>query len=293
MLTVSACASSAGGTSGGGGGDGDRPDVVVTTTILGDVVRQVVGDAAEVQVLMPVGADPHEFSASTRQAEAMAAADLLVVQGGGFEQALGRVIDAARHDGTPVFAVADHVDLLAPNDPHVWTDPVRMASAVDALGATLAGIDGMDPGVTSRAASYAAQLRALDGDIRAMVAGVPPDRRVLVTNHDVFAYFADRYGFEVLGAVVPSLSTAAGASPAGLEDLAHLIAARHVPAIFAETTRPTALAEALADEVGAPAPVAVIELYTESLGEPGSGADTYLGLLRTDAQRITGALVQA
>jgi zinc/manganese transport system substrate-binding protein len=136
-----------------GGAEGSRPHVVVTTSILGDMVAEVVGDQAEVEVVMPLGTDPHEFQMSARQAQAVVEADLLVTNGAGFEEGMLDVIENAEASGTPVFAFADHVDLLAPtvqheeegpsadgdhdaesgeehgdgaDDPHIWTDPARM-----------------------------------------------------------------------------------------------------------------------------------------------------------------------
>jgi zinc/manganese transport system substrate-binding protein len=116
---------------------------------------------------------------------------------------------------------------------------------------------------------------------------LPTDRRILVTNHEVFSYFADRYGFRVAGVVIPGGTTSAEPSAADLADLADVIRTEQVPAIFADSSSPTKLAEALADEVGA---VKVVELYSESLGEIGSDGGTYLDLLRTDATRIVDAL---
>jgi zinc/manganese transport system substrate-binding protein len=266
--------------------DGDetgRTEIVVTTTILGDVVRNVVGDTADVEVVMPAGADPHEFSPSTRQAEAMGTADLLVVSGAGFEAGLDSAIDAAEDGGVKSFVAAEHVDLLeleGADDPHIWTDPSRMAEVVDALGEAL-------PERADAAAAYAEELRSLDAEIEGLVADIPRERRVLVTNHEVLGYFADRYGFEVVGAVIPSVTTGAAASAADVEALADLLVAEGVPAVFAETTSSSELAQALADSVGG---VEVVTLFTESLGGPGSGAETYIDMQRTNAGRIVEAL---
>jgi zinc/manganese transport system substrate-binding protein len=270
-----------------GAGDGS-PTVVVTTSILGDMVRNVVGEQAAVEVIEPIGADPHEFSPSARQAEAMAGADLLVVNGAGLEQSMRGVIDEAH----AVFTVADHVHLRTVDggdDPHVWTDPHEMAAAMRALGARAATLPGVDPAAIERQAdTYASSLDALDAEITTTLAPIPATRRKLVTNHDAFGYFAARYHLEVIGAVIPSLTTSASASASDLETLAALTKRAQVPAIFAETTQPAKLARALADEVGGD--VQVVELHTESLGKPGSGADTYVGMLRTDAHRIADAL---
>ena len=294
----------------------DRPQVVVTTSILGDMVTEVVGDQAVVEVVMPLGTDPHEFQTSARQVQDMVEADLLVINGAGFEEGMFDAIESAEASGTPVFAFADHVDLLAPTvhdeeegpsaegadgpelgeehedsavDPHIWTDPARMITAVSAFGEQAAEISGVDAeAVDSTAADYVADLRALDAEIERTLASIPADRRILVTNHEVFGYFADRYGFEIVGAVVPSLTTNAEASAADLAELADLVTAKDVPAIFAETTRSTQLADTLAQAVGGD--VEVVELFTESLGEDGSGAETYLDMMRTNAGLVADAL---
>jgi zinc/manganese transport system substrate-binding protein len=284
-LSAAACA-------GDGGNDGsDGPTVVVTSTILGDVVTELVGDAATVDVLLPLGADPHEFAPSTRQVESMATADLLVVNGGGFEHGLVDAIERAADGGTTLFAATDHVDLLD-DDPHIWTDPRRMVGVVEALADALVDAladDGDDEAaLRQRAAAYAEELRALDAEIEALLDPVPAARRVLVTNHEVLGYFADRYGFEVVGTVIPSSTTGAEPSAADVEALAEVIDEQRVPAIFGETSSPSRLARALADAAGDD--VEVVTLFTESLGEPGSGAETYLDLLRTDATRIAEAL---
>jgi zinc/manganese transport system substrate-binding protein len=278
----------------------DRAQIVVSTSILGDVVRGVVGDLADVEVVMPEGADPHEFAPSARQAEAMVDADLLVVNGAGFEQGLQGQIEQAEAAGTAVFAAADHVELLELDehddehddehgdvDPHIWMDPSRMAGVVEALGEQLATVVADADAVRTRAAASADELRALDAELESLLDIVPAERRVLVTNHEVLGYFADRYDFEVVGAVIPSLTTGAQASAADLEALAEVIEREGVPAIFAETTSSSALADALADQVG---DMAVVSLHTESLGPASSGADTYVGLLRTDVELIVDAL---
>ena len=299
----------------GGSGD-DRPQVVVTTSILGDIVSEVVGAQGEVEVVMPLGTDPHEFQTSARQVEAMTEAELLVINGAGFEEGMLDVIETAAESGTPVFAFADHVDLLpwtgqheedgppvdgdhragsgegyedAGHDPHIWTDPARMITALEAFGERAADLVGVDPqAVASQTADYVARLEALDAEIEHTLASVPADRRTLVTNHEVFHYFATRYGFEIVGAVIPSLTTNAEASAADLAMLADVVRAEGVPAIFAETTRSTQLADTLAQAAGGD--VEVVELFTESLGGPGSGAETYTEMMRANARLVTDAL---
>ncbi|MEO7427994.1 MAG: metal ABC transporter substrate-binding protein [Acidimicrobiales bacterium] len=283
MLTVTACGSGGGAVTGGTG-----PRVVVTTSILGDVVRNLVGGAADVQVVMPPGSNPHDFAPSARQAAELRDADVVVINGLGFESALLDTVRAAKHDGATVVTAADGVDVLG-RDPHFFTDPVRMRAATAHLAERLAEeVPGLDsPAYRGRVATYLGQLDALDREVGQILQAVPPDRRTLVTNHEVFAYFADRYGFRVLGTVIPSGTTLAEPSASGMRHLADEIAAAGVPAIFAETSSPARLADALAAEGH---DVAVVELYSESLGEPGSDGATYLEMLRTDAERIAAAL---
>jgi zinc/manganese transport system substrate-binding protein len=268
------------------------PSIVVTTNILGDVVEQLVGDAAHVEVVMPPNADPHDFAASAQQANAMREADALVVNGLGFEQGLNDTIDAAAGDGVPVITATDAIDPLPlgeGDDPHFFTDPTRMAAAValiaDRLAAEIPALG--TPAAAQRIAAYQGELEALDADVEQQLAPIPAADRLLVTNHEVFGYFADRYGFEVLGAIIPGGSTLAEPSAADLADLVALIEDHDVPAVFAETSSPARLAGALAAEG---ADVEVVELYSESLGEPGSPGDTYLGMVRANAARIAAAL---
>ena len=265
----------------------DRPTIVVTTNILGDIVGAVVGDAANLEVVMPVGADPHEFAPSARQAEAMADADLLVQIGAGFEAGMEDVIDSAADAGAEVFTFVDHVELLG-DDPHVWTDPSRVADGVEALGARLADVEGVDAAaVSAQADTYLAALGELESAMDAVLAVVPDERRVLVTDHEVFGYFADRFDFDVVGTVIPSTTTDAAASAADLDALAEVIRDTGVPAIFTEAGQSDELVDALADEVG---DIDVVALFAESLGGPESGAATYLQMMRTNTELIVGAL---
>jgi len=268
--------------------DGARPTVVVTTNILGDVVDAATDGSVEVQVIMPIGSEPHDFAPSARQAEAMEKADLLVTNGAGFEAGMTGVIDNVADSGTPVFAFADDVEIVD-GDPHFWTDPSLIDAGLDALELRLADIDGIDgAALAANIDAYQSELDKLQGSIEQAVAAVPEQRRILVTNHEVFNYYAARFGFEVVGAVIPSLSTDAEPSAAGLEALADTIRAEGVTVIFGETTQSTQVAEALADEVGED--VEIVELYSESLGDDGSGAETYLAMMTTNTELITSAL---
>ncbi len=286
---VGACGGSPTDSSAGGG-----PRIVVTTSILGDVVTNLVGDSARVEVLMPPGSSPHDFAPSPQQVAALRSADVVIVNGLGFEAGLLDTIEAAADDGTVVVQATDGIEPLTlagsgAVDPHFFTDPVRMREAASYLVAELtARLPALDTDAQrSRAAGYLDELTALDEEVTKVLAPIPAERRRLVTNHEVFGYFAARYGFEVIGAVIPGGSTLAEPSAADLARLAAQIERAGVPAIFAETSSSTRLAEALAGEGRA---VAVVSLYSESLGEAGSDGATYLGMVRANAARIAGAL---
>lgn len=293
MRTVLALLLLGAGVSACGATDDDAaPHVVVTTNILGDVVSNLVGDDAEVEVVMPPGVDPHDFAPSAQQASTMRDADALVINGLDFEAGLVDTIEAAEGDGVNVITAADAVEPLqleGEDDPHLFTDPIRVRAAAELIADELVQeIPALDtPAFHDRVDGYLAGLDALDAEVEELLAPIPADQRVLVTNHEVFGYFADRYDFEVLGSVIPSGSTLAEPSAAGLADLADLIAERDVAAIFADTSSPTRLADALAAEG---VDVAVVEVYSESLGEPGSDGDTYIGMMRSNAVRIAAAL---
>lgn len=310
-LALSAC----------GGDDSAEPGtreggavIVATTSIWADVTRQVAcTDDVEVRTLIPPGGDAHAFEPSLRDRQLMDDATLVVANGAGLEETLaptlaavtaggGRVFEIAEHvaappepAGTPVATTGDdHADDHDPDDdhghegtdPHVWFDPTLVAEALPALGDALVEA-GLDRAAIERCVdTAAAALTALDEELTTTLAGIPAADRVLVTNHDALGYFARRYDFEILGTVLPSTSTFTEASPSQLDALAVEISAAGVPAIFTETLHSSGDARALADRLG----VEVVELYTDSLGEEGSGAETYAGLLRTDAQRLADAL---
>ena len=174
------------------------------------------------------------------------------------------------------------------DDPHLWFDPHRVAEALPRLAQALTTDVGLDPAaIEACLTSYQAELEAVDAEVAAKVEQLPAESRKLVTNHEALGYFADRYGFEVIGTVIPTPASMAQASPAGLEELAEIIEHEGIKAIFAETLHSVDDVEALADRVGN---VDVVTLYTGSLGPPGSGAETYVSFLRTNTELIVNAL---
>ncbi|MGI8575346.1 MAG: metal ABC transporter solute-binding protein, Zn/Mn family [Egibacteraceae bacterium] len=279
----------------------EAPTVVATTTILGDVTRQVVGDAAEVVTLMPVGTDPHAYQPSAQELERLLSAELIVSNGGNLEESLTNALNEALRSGVTVFTAVEHVATLPLTegsgdhaaddggavDPHIWMDPVRMARVTRALGAELSRVLD-DPGCSDRAQDYAQRLEAGHERFAERLASIPAGMRTLVTNHDSLAYFADRYDFQIVGTVIPSVSTGAEPSAEDLEQLAETLRRRRVRAIFTDSTAPQRLAQTLIAEAEMRADV--VPLFTGSLGADGSGAATYLALLETDVARIAAAL---
>jgi zinc/manganese transport system substrate-binding protein len=293
-----------------------RPTVVATTPVVGDIVASTLGDAADVVVLMPRGADPHAFEPSARQLGELRDADLLVANGLGLESGLSDALAAAESDGVPVLELAPELDPIGfasehdhdesehdesehddesedehgDLDPHVWFDPSRMAAAVPLIADAFVDAvpDADEADVRAGADDYAAELLALDAEVEEILSGVPDDRRVLVTNHDTFGYFADRYGFEVLGVVLPGGDTLAAPSAAALESLAEEIEHHGVPVVFADEGVSSDLADALASEVGDA--VEVVALFTDTLADSGGPSGTYVDLVRTNTERIAEAL---
>ena len=288
----------------------DAPTIAVTTNILGDVVENLVGDLANVETIMPVGSDPHDFQASAQQVALVGDADAVVINGAFFEEGLWDMIEATEDDGVPVHHAIDVVSTIefaegghghddeegdehgheeGGADPHFFTDPVRMADAVEGITAFLIEtVDGLDAGaVQANADAYVAELAALDTEVTEILGGLSDEQRVLITNHEVFGYFADQYDFEVVGTVIPSGSTLDGASGGALAELAEEIEHEGVSAIFSDVSASDELINALADEVG---DVAVVELFTESLGDADSEGATYIEMVRTNATRMADAL---
>jgi zinc/manganese transport system substrate-binding protein len=284
----------------------DRPLVVATTTVLGDVAANVVGNDARLEVLMPRGADPHDYEPSSREVALLAEADLVIANGLDFEEGLEDILEEVRHDGVRVLELAPLLDPLPFGedrhegedeaeeggqdhslDPHVWLDPLRMAEAAQLIAGQLEEID-RSIDWSGRADEYAKELEAADDRITAFLAAIPPGRRQLVTNHDALGYFADRYGFEVVGVVIPGGSTLGEPGSQEMGRLVALIDSLGIAAIFADTTAPGALAAAVAAEAGHP--VEVVLLHTESLTEPATAAGTLIGMLEENARLIAEAL---
>ncbi|OLT28621.1 ABC transporter substrate-binding protein [Actinomadura sp. CNU-125] len=288
LLTVTACSAPGTGRSG----------VVVTTNILGDITREIVGDQADVTVLMKPGADPHSFGVSARDAARIENAALLVHNGLGLEEGVARNVEAAAGQGVPTLAVGEEVDPIPyaggrtarEPDPHFWTDPVRVLKAVDVIAdRVVEHVDGVDEGkVRASAAAYRERVEELDAWMRGEFAKIPEGRRNLVTDHHVFGYLAQRYGFEVIGAVIPSGTTLASPSGSDLKSLADAVRGAGVRTVFADSSQPDRLVRVMARETGLD--IDVVPLYSESLTAADGGAPTYLRMMRANTEAVTTGL---
>ncbi|MGW6331333.1 zinc ABC transporter substrate-binding protein AztC [Nocardia rhamnosiphila] len=291
ILPVAGC----GLTDSGGGG------IVVTTDILGDITRTVVGDAAAVTVLMPPNSDPHSFALSAQEAAVLDDADLIVENGLGLEEGLARHVATAADAGVATLPVGAEIDPLpyrggdaaGQPDPHFWTDPQRVHRAVEVIRDrvidTVPGIDAET--VRANADRYLTELDRLRQWMSDRFAGIAPERRKLVTNHHVFGYLAARFDFEVVGAVIPGGTTLASPSAADLAELAAAVRTTGVPAIFVDSARPDRLARALAEQAGVQ--VRIVGLHSESLTAPGAGAATYLEMMRANTTAMVEGLASA
>ncbi|MFJ7182329.1 zinc ABC transporter substrate-binding protein AztC [Streptomyces massasporeus] len=304
MLTLVSFFVLAGAMTGCASGDDDRPRVVVTTNILGDITREIAGDEADVSVLMRPNADPHSFGLSAMQAAELENADLVVYNGLGLEENVLRHVEAARASGVVTFAAGEAADPLtfhaggegSPEeeagepDPHFWTDPDRVRKATGLIADQIVEhVNGVnDKAVRDNAERYDGQLADLTAWMERTFAAVPEDRRALVTNHHVFGYLADRFGFRVIGAVIPSGTTLASPSSSDLRSLTRAMERARVRTVFADSSQPTRLAEVLRQEMGGD--VDVVPLYSESLTEKGKGAGTYLDMMRANTTAMAEGL---
>ena len=274
------------------------PSIVVTHGVLGAVVRDIVGDDAEVIVLIPNGVDPHDWEPSAQDLERVTGADLVVANGLGFESGLEDALRNAVDSGVTVFEATDHVTIRdgthsgeefhdepekeehTDGDPHFWTDAAAMAEVVEALEVFLfdAGVD-----VGDRAGMTAERLITLDDELREAAESLAVERRTLVTGHESLGYFADRYGFTLVGAVVPSLTTQAEVSAGEIAELKALVEAAGVDVVFSELGTPDKTVTAIADEVGA----RVVEISTHVLPADGSYETFMRDLMTTVVEALS------
>lgn len=289
--------------------DESKANIVVTYSVLGSVVEQLVGDLATVRVIISDGQDPHEFEPSAKDIESLNNADLVVSNGLDFEEGLEETIDQAIDSGVNVFMVGDHITVREVSkdedhghdedhaeeestettveseeehahgayDPHLWLSPAAMLEMLPALADAISTATGAD--LTSQLASLQSELTALDTQIKETIDGITCE---LVSGHDELGYFADRYGCEVIGAIIPSLSTTSEASAGELAALKVEVEEHGVPAIFTGLGTSQSVADQLASELG----VKAVTLSTHFL----DGAVNYREFMLRMTNQIAEAL---
>lgn len=279
--------------------DGRQLRVVASTSIIGDIVAQVGGEAIELTTLMAPGQDPHSYEPGAQELTAVAQADVIFINGWNLEESLVSNLKTIG-ENVPVVPISANIQPLYHDetadepgsaDPHVWFDIDNVQQWVQNVVQVLSTLDPATAATyQSNAEQYAAQLADLQTDITVQLATIPPNRRVLVTNHDAFSYFAQAYGFEVIGTIVPGLSSIAEPSANDLSHLIEVMAAHNLCTIFTENSSSSSLAQTVADELAGCDTVQVIPLYGGALGPAGSGADSYIGMFRANVDAIVAGL---
>ncbi|MEY2515800.1 MAG: hypothetical protein QOJ89_3158, partial [bacterium] len=281
-VTLLAACGTDGGSPGGSAGRGGELLVVATTTQLGDITRAVAGDRARVRQILEPRSDPHAYEPRPSDVRAVVDAKVVVRSGGDLDDWLADVL-ANAGSSARTLTILDGLRTrrgAGGIDPHWWQDPRNGAIAAERIRDALIAADpGGRTAYTAAAERYTSRLRALDGAIAACMSRIPARRRRLVTDHDALGYYADRYGIEVIGTVIPALSTQAQASAGAVARLVRTIRAAGVSTIFPESSVNPKLTRAIAREAGATVGPA---LYADSLGARGTPGATYIGALRSN-----------
>ena len=258
----------------------NKPSIVVTYSVLGDIVEQLVGDLATVIVVIPDGQDPHEFQPSAKDVETLNNASIVVSNGLDFEEGLLDPLATAVSAGIPEFRLGDNVAtrvLDGGADPHLWLSPAKFLEAIPALTAAIEMATGLD--LADQSVAITSQLTEIDAQVASILSGITCK---LVSGHDEMGYFADRYGCTVIGAIVPSFSTTSEASAGELAKLKDQIAQHNVKAIFTGLGTPQEVSNQLANETR----VKAVSLSTHYL----NGATNYREFILHLAQQIADAL---
>jgi ABC-type Zn uptake system ZnuABC Zn-binding protein ZnuA/ABC-type Mn2+/Zn2+ transport system permease subunit len=287
VLLVAGCGGS------GSGSDSDKVQVVATTTHVGDFVRQVGGDRVDVTQILTPNSDPHDYEPRPEDVTNTAEAEIVFTNGDDLDHWMEQVVSDSGSDakivdlgaGVPVKLPGESSGEEASQyDPHWWHDPRNAEEAVRQIAAELSAVDPEDRATfEANAATYEGRLNGLDAGIANCFQSVPPGERRLVTDHDAFGYFANRYGIQVVGAVIPSQTTQAQPNAQDLSELADLVRSQGVRAIFPESSLSPELAETIASQTGAQVGQ---ELYGDTLGPEGSRGDTYLTMEAANANAM-------
>jgi zinc/manganese transport system substrate-binding protein len=268
--------------------------VLAAETFLADIAQNVAGDRLHVDSLLQPGLDPHEFQPAPQDAVRLAQSDVLIVNGAGYESWLAKSLQLGGKQPVTVVATlgltphpdptGDHPD----GDPHLWMDPLNVVRYVENIRDGLIKADPAGKDVYSaNADAYIAKLKELDSSIKTQVAQIPPERRLLVTNHDALGYFADAYGFQVVGALIPGVTNEAAPSARQIAALIDSIRGIQAPAIFLDVGENQDLAQEVASATSARV---VTDLYVETLSARDCPAPTYLDMLWHDTASIVEAL---
>lgn len=270
----------------------DAPEILTTSTVLADVTRNVAGDRFRVGALLPVGADPHSYQPTPQDTVKISRSKVLVINGAEYEHFLEGLIESA--DGErPIIEASSGLRLITnPEsehgiDPHLWLDPTNVISYVENIREGLAQFDPQGAQVyEANANAYIVELQELDAWINGQIAQIEPERRLLVTNHESLGYFADRYGFRVVGTVLEGASSEASPSAEQMAALIEQIKLYEAPAIFLDASDNPQLAQQIAAETGVRV---VTDLHLESLTD-GAPASTYIDMMKDNVTKIMAAL---
>jgi len=298
VVGVAAALGTAGCGAGGAAAGGGALDVVATESFLADIAQNVAGERFTVRPLIPPGADPHAFEPTPKDVAAVAGADLVVINGGGLE---GPLLDTLKSAGGSAIIVDASAGLTTrtpqpgepplaagQTDPHFWLDPMLVETYVTNIRDAFVEADPAGAAAyEANAAAYTQKLRQLHAWIKAQVAQIPPGDRKLVMNHASHGYFADRYGLQVIGTVIPSVGTSESPTAQQLGDLTAAIRKSGAKAIFVEVDENPQLARQIAAETGVQV---VTDLLDHSLTPAGGAAPTYIDMMKYDARRIVEAL---
>jgi ABC-type Zn uptake system ZnuABC Zn-binding protein ZnuA/ABC-type Mn2+/Zn2+ transport system permease subunit len=278
---------------GSSGSDSGKVSVVATSTQIGDFVREVGGDEVDVHTILSPNTDPHDYEPRPDDVTTTAHAKIVFTNGDNLDAWMDKVVDDSGSDAKFVdLGAAVPVKLPGESsgpeasqyDPHWWHDPRNAEEAVRQIATQLSAVDPADKArFEANASAYEVKLRRLDAGIANCIDRVPEGQRKLVTDHDAFGYFADRYGIDVVGAVIPSQTTQSQPNAQDLSDLVNLIKKEGVNAVFPESSLSPKLAETISSQTGASADYT---LYGDTLGPEGSSGDTYLKMEAANANAM-------
>ena len=274
----------------GGSAQPAAGSVLAVETFLADIAQEVAGSRLAVRALMPAGVDPHSYEPTPRDVAAVAESRALIVNGAGMESFLQKLLASAGGERRLIEASAGLEPRKSGNevDPHFFLAPLHVVRYVENIRDGLTAIDPAGSSLyAANAAAYSTKLRELDAWIRSQVEGVPAAERLLVTNHESLGYFAESYGFKVVGTILPSVSTNASPSARQLAGLIDALRATQAKAVFLESGTDPKLARQVAQEAGIRV---VTELYTHSLTDAGGPAPSYIQMMEYDVKTIVGAL---